>query len=487
MPQLEIPEVTCAQQTLGGAGMEMTTVGAIPEVICVPQTLSESDTELPPVEAIPEVSCAPLPSGVATLEMPQLEIPEVTCAQQMLGGARTEMTIRGAILKVTCVLQTLSRTDTELPLVEAIPEVTCAPLPPVGATLEMPQLEVPEVSCSAVPPGVVTLKTPQLGFPEVICAQQSLGGASTELTSVGAISEITCAPLQPVGATLEMPQQEVLEVRCAPLLPSVATLETRHLGIPEVISAQQTLGEASTELTPVGAIPEVTCVLQTLSGTDIDLPLVGAIPKLRCAPLPTGVDTLEMPQLKIPALTYGQLNLGGARTEMPQPEKNYKVTCGQPPLSEASSEMSRAAARAMGEQQTLMKDLVLARGPLKRGESPSLELEKTNTLLDRVLEEQPPTGRTLLIDGPVELKRGLKKQKRHIFLYNDVFVVAKTKYNYLKAQLQLENPLSRLLEVDAGSLSALLAVGQMSAVHVDLSTGLLIMAVASFKVEDPRE
>ncbi|XP_053430800.1 rho GTPase-activating protein 20-like [Nycticebus coucang] len=378
MPQLEIPEVTCAQQTLGGAGMEMTTVGAIPEVICVPQTLTGSDTELPLVEAIPEVSCAPLPSGVATLEMPHLEIPEVTCAHQMLGGARTEMTTVGAILKVTCVPQTLSRTDTELPLVEAIPEVTCAPLPPFGATLEMPQLEVPEVSCAAVPPGVVTLKTPQLGFPEVICTQQSLGGASTELTSVGAISEITCAPLPPVGATLEMPQHEVLEVRCAPLLPSVATLETPQLGIPE-----------------------------TLSRTDTDLPLVGAIPKLRCVPLPTGVDTLEMPQLKIPALTYGQLNLGGARTEMPQPEKNYKVTCGQPPLSEASSEMSRAAAHAIGEQQTLMK--------------------KTNTLLDRVLEEQPPTGRTLLIDGPVELKRGLKKQKRHIFLYNDVFVVAKTK------------------------------------------------------------
>ncbi|KAK1336280.1 hypothetical protein QTO34_004085 [Cnephaeus nilssonii] len=36
---------------------------------------------------------------------------------------------------------------------------------------------------------------------------------------------------------------------------------------------------------------------------------------------------------------------------------------------------------------------------------------------------------TLLIDGRVELKRGLQRQERHLFLFNDLFVVAKSKYN----------------------------------------------------------
>nr|KAF6394373.1 hypothetical protein HJG63_010471 [Rousettus aegyptiacus] len=38
-------------------------------------------------------------------------------------------------------------------------------------------------------------------------------------------------------------------------------------------------------------------------------------------------------------------------------------------------------------------------------------------------------NRTLLIDGRVELKRGRKRQERHLFLFNDLFVVAQIKYN----------------------------------------------------------
>ncbi|KAG8519025.1 Rho GTPase-activating protein 20, partial [Galemys pyrenaicus] len=39
------------------------------------------------------------------------------------------------------------------------------------------------------------------------------------------------------------------------------------------------------------------------------------------------------------------------------------------------------------------------------------------------------SSRTLLIDGRVELRRGLQRQERHLFLFNDLFVVAKIKYN----------------------------------------------------------
>ncbi|XP_062949341.1 rho GTPase-activating protein 20-like [Cynocephalus volans] len=39
------------------------------------------------------------------------------------------------------------------------------------------------------------------------------------------------------------------------------------------------------------------------------------------------------------------------------------------------------------------------------------------------------SSRTLLIDAPVELKRGLQRQERHLFLFNDLFLVTKIKYN----------------------------------------------------------
>nr|AAS77204.1 RA and RhoGAP domain containing protein [Rattus norvegicus] len=78
----------------------------------------------------------------------------------------------------------------------------------------------------------------------------------------------------------------------------------------------------------------------------------------------------------------------------------------------------------------------------RRRSAPSL-------ILDKALQKRPSTrdshsasidtcaflssfmcsSRTLLIDGPVELKRGLQRQERHLFLFNDLFVSAKIKYN----------------------------------------------------------
>ncbi|XP_006890921.1 PREDICTED: rho GTPase-activating protein 20 [Elephantulus edwardii] len=69
----------------------------------------------------------------------------------------------------------------------------------------------------------------------------------------------------------------------------------------------------------------------------------------------------------------------------------------------------------------------------RRRSAPSL-------ILDKALQKQPSTkdspsagsacsSRTLLIDGWVELRRGLQRQERHLFLFNDLLVVAKIKYN----------------------------------------------------------
>ncbi|XP_023565322.1 rho GTPase-activating protein 20 isoform X2 [Octodon degus] len=78
----------------------------------------------------------------------------------------------------------------------------------------------------------------------------------------------------------------------------------------------------------------------------------------------------------------------------------------------------------------------------RRRSAPSL-------ILDKALQKQPSTrespsagvdscvflssfmcsSRTLLIDGRVELKRGLQRQERHLFLFSDLLVVVKIKYN----------------------------------------------------------
>lgn len=55
-------------------------------------------------------------------------------------------------------------------------------------------------------------------------------------------------------------------------------------------------------------------------------------------------------------------------------------------------------------------------------ESPSASVDTCTFLSSFVC-----SSRTLLIDGRVELKRGLQRQERHLFLFNDLFVVAKIK------------------------------------------------------------
>ncbi|XP_075858760.1 rho GTPase-activating protein 20-like [Microcebus murinus] len=79
-----------------------------------------------------------------------------------------------------------------------------------------------------------------------------------------------------------------------------------------------------------------------------------------------------------------------------------------------------------------------------------VERRSVPSLLHRALQEQPRTSmerpsaamntcaflmafacsnRTLLIDSLVELTRGLQRQEQHLFLFNDLLVVAKSKYN----------------------------------------------------------
>lgn len=55
-------------------------------------------------------------------------------------------------------------------------------------------------------------------------------------------------------------------------------------------------------------------------------------------------------------------------------------------------------------------------------ESPSASVDTCTFLSSFVC-----SSRTLLIDGRVELKRGLQRQERHLFLFNDLLVVAKIK------------------------------------------------------------
>uniref|UniRef100_A0A8C6QFH1 Rho GTPase activating protein 20 n=1 Tax=Nannospalax galili TaxID=1026970 RepID=A0A8C6QFH1_NANGA len=108
---------------------------------------------------------------------------------------------------------------------------------------------------------------------------------------------------------------------------------------------------------------------------------------------------------------------------------------GQPGRSSSLTGMSRIA----GGPGTKKKMKTLAE---RRRSAPSL-------ILDKALQKRPSTrdspsasidtcaflssfvcsSRTLLIDGPVELKRGLQRQERHLFLFNDLFVAAKIKYN----------------------------------------------------------
>lgn len=137
----------------------------------------------------------------------------------------------------------------------------------------------------------------------------------------------------------------------------------------------------------------------------------------------------------------------------------------QPGRSSSLTGMSRIA----GGPGTKKKMKTLAE---RRRSAPSL-------ILDKALQKRPSTrdshsasidtcaflssfmcsSRTLLIDGPVELKRGLQRQERHLFLFNDLFVSAKIKYNNnfkIKNKIRLTDmwTASCVEEVGEGNMNA---------------------------------
>ncbi|XP_010608955.1 rho GTPase-activating protein 20 [Fukomys damarensis] len=72
---------------------------------------------------------------------------------------------------------------------------------------------------------------------------------------------------------------------------------------------------------------------------------------------------------------------------------------------------------------SLILDKALQKQPSTR-ESPSASVDTCAFLSSFVC-----SSRTLLIDGRVELKRGLQRQERHLFLFNDLLLIVKIKYN----------------------------------------------------------
>ncbi|CAK7317817.1 Rho GTPase-activating protein 20 [Vulpes lagopus] len=108
---------------------------------------------------------------------------------------------------------------------------------------------------------------------------------------------------------------------------------------------------------------------------------------------------------------------------------------GQPGRSSSLTGVSRLAGgpgtkkkmKTLAERRRSAPSLILDKALQKRPstkESPSASVDTCTFLSSFVC-----SSRTLLIDGRVELKRGLQRQERHLFLFNDLFVVAKIKYN----------------------------------------------------------
>ncbi|XP_036114775.1 rho GTPase-activating protein 20 [Molossus molossus] len=108
---------------------------------------------------------------------------------------------------------------------------------------------------------------------------------------------------------------------------------------------------------------------------------------------------------------------------------------GQPGRSSSLTGMSRIAGgpgtkkkmKTLAERRRSAPSLILDKTLQKRPstkESPSASMDTGAFLSSSVC-----SNRTLLIEGRVELKRGLQKQERHLFLFSDLFVVAKSKYN----------------------------------------------------------
>ncbi|XP_010374516.2 rho GTPase-activating protein 20 [Rhinopithecus roxellana] len=108
---------------------------------------------------------------------------------------------------------------------------------------------------------------------------------------------------------------------------------------------------------------------------------------------------------------------------------------GQPGRSSSLTGVSRLAGgsgtkkkmKTLAERRRSAPSLILDKALQKRPttrESPSASVDTCTFLSSFVC-----SSRTLLIDGRAELKRGLQRQERHLFLFNDLFVVAKIKYN----------------------------------------------------------
>ncbi|GAB5577053.1 rho GTPase-activating protein 20 isoform X3 [Prionailurus iriomotensis] len=106
---------------------------------------------------------------------------------------------------------------------------------------------------------------------------------------------------------------------------------------------------------------------------------------------------------------------------------------GQPGRSSSLTGVSRIAGgpgtkkkmKTLAERRRSAPSLILDKALQKRPstkESPSASVDTCTFLSSFVC-----SSRTLLIDGRVELKRGLQRQERHLFLFNDLFVVAKIK------------------------------------------------------------
>ncbi|KAM5245975.1 rho GTPase-activating protein 20 [Ctenodactylus gundi] len=108
---------------------------------------------------------------------------------------------------------------------------------------------------------------------------------------------------------------------------------------------------------------------------------------------------------------------------------------GQPGRSSSLTGVSRLAGgpgtkkkmKTLAERRRSAPSLILDKALQKRPgtkDSPSTSVDACTFLSSFVC-----SSRTLQIDGRVELKRGLQRQERHLFLFNDLLVVAKIKYN----------------------------------------------------------
>ncbi|XP_047679513.1 rho GTPase-activating protein 20 isoform X1 [Prionailurus viverrinus] len=139
---------------------------------------------------------------------------------------------------------------------------------------------------------------------------------------------------------------------------------------------------------------------------------------------------------------------------------------GQPGRTSSLTGVSRIAGgpgtkkkmKTLAERRRSAPSLILDKALQKRPstkESPSASVDTCTFLSSFVC-----SSRTLLIDGRVELKRGLQRQERHLFLFNDLFVVAKIKYNNnfkIKNKIKLSDmwTASCVDEVGEGNTNAL--------------------------------